>query len=64
MVGDHSRVGRDMIAVVEIIACRLMRDALTRQGCQFVTTNVWKKQGPSGPTGSHLEEVKKTRLGR
>jgi hypothetical protein len=51
-----------MIVIVEIIAGRLMRDALTRQGCQFVTIMLGKnKDLPSGPTGSHLEEAE-TRL--
>ena len=34
MVGDHDRVGRDMIVVVEIIGGRLMREAFTRERSQ------------------------------
>ena len=45
LVGDHNRVCRDMIVVVEVITGRLMRDALKRQGCQLVTINVREEQG-------------------
>ena len=43
LVGDYNRVGGDIIVVVEIIIGRLMRNALTRQGCQLDTTNVRKE---------------------
>ena len=57
MVGDQNRVGRDMIAIVEIVAGRLMRYALTREGHRLVTLLVGKIEGlPSGATGCHLEE--------
>ena len=47
-----------MIFVVKIIAGRLMRHALRRQGCQHVTNMLGRNKGlPSGPTGSHLEET-------
>ena len=47
-----------MIAIVDIIAGRLMRDGLTRQLCQLVAIILGRiKSLPSGPTGSHLEEA-------
>ena len=57
LVGDQKRVGRDMIVVIEIIAGRLMRHALTRQGCQrqIVTVLETNKGLPSGATGCQLE---------
>ena len=56
MVGNHQRVGGDMIVVVKIIDDRLMRDALTRQRCQLDTIIVKKEQVlPSGATSCHLE---------
>jgi hypothetical protein len=58
LVGDHNRVGGDMIVVVDIIISRQMRDALTRQGCQLATINVGRNKGlPSGPIGCHLKEA-------
>ena len=36
LIGGNKRVGGDMIAVVEIITGRLMRDALTKQGCRLL----------------------------
>ena len=44
MVGDHNRVSGDMIVVVEIIAGRLMRGALTRQAYQLVTIKNVRKE--------------------
>ena len=54
LVGDHNRVGRDMIAIVKIIAGRLMRDALMKQGwttCSYVRN---KQSLPNGFVGFHL----------
>ena len=62
LVGDYNRVGRDMIIVVEIIAGRLMRDALTRKNVNLLSSMLGRnKDLLSGATGSHLEEAK-TRL--
>ena len=55
LVRDHNRVNRDMIVVVEVIAGRQMRDALTKQGCQLVTMLKTNKGLPNGATASHLE---------
>ena len=44
-----------MVVVVEIIAGGLMRDALTRRGCQLVTILEMNKDLPSGVTGFHLK---------
>ena len=55
LVGDHNRVGGDMIVVVEIIAGQLMREALTRKGCQLVTMLETNKGLPSGDVGCQLE---------
>ena len=55
LVGDHDRVGRDMIVVVEIVAGRLMREALPRQTCQFVIVLETNNGLPRGVTGFHLE---------
>ena len=54
LVGDHDRVGRNMIVVVEIIAGWLMRNALTRQECQLATMLEMNKGIPRGVTGFHL----------
>ena len=58
LVSDYNRVGGDMIVIVEIIVGRLMREALTRQGCQLVTMMLETNKGlPSGVTGCHLENT-------
>ena len=44
-----------MIVVVEIIAGRLMREALKIQGCQLVTMLETNKGLPSGVTGPQLK---------
>ena len=55
LVGDHNRVGGDMIVDVEIIAGRTMRDALTRRDCQLVTVLETNNDLPSGANGSQLK---------
>ena len=55
LVGDHNRVGGDVIAMVEIIVGRLMWAALTRQGCQLATMLKTKCDPPSGNVGFQLE---------
>ena len=66
LVGDDNRVGGDMIVVVEIIIGRLMREPLTRKGCQLVTINVRKEQCdlPSGNTAAHLKEADTFRMNK
>ena len=55
-----------MIVVVEIIIGRLMREPLTRKGCQLVTINVRKEQCdlPSGNTAAHLKEADTFRMNK
>ena len=57
LVGDHNRVGGNMIVMVDIIAGQPTRAPLTKQGCQLVTLIEMpvNKDLPSGNTGFHLE---------
>jgi hypothetical protein len=57
LVGHHNRVGGDMIVVVTVEIIGRQMSALTRQGCQLVTTFMLKvnKILPSGITGCQLE---------
>jgi hypothetical protein len=56
LVRNHKRVGGDMIVVVEIIAGRLMRDALRDKDVNLLPSMLGRnKDLPSGNAGCHLE---------